>query len=83
MANTTWIEFIEIPNEGKKTKVWTVHTKDGGDVLGRIGWFPSWRGYAFGPRIDRHTFFERTCLRDIADFIEQQNKLHRESRKKK
>jgi hypothetical protein len=77
-----WIRFIEQPGAqpaSGKTKVWLVQAKDGDSDLGLVSWFGRWRGYAFSPH--PHTVFERTCLRDIADFIEAQNKAHREGLK--
>jgi hypothetical protein len=70
-----WIRFVEDTPKAR-TLTWRVVANDGNVLLGMIGWFGSWRGYAFFPLPDR--VFERTCLRDIADFIEQRNVEHRE-----
>ena len=69
-----WISFHLIFDTGK-TKTWDVMTKEEHAILGEIRWFGRWRGYAFFPLTD--TVFEKTCLRDIANFIEEQNNLHR------
>jgi|GEM_PF-2288691 len=71
-----WIRFHECDLVNRKTKVWEVLALDGGHLLGFIQWFGRWRGYSFHP--SGLTVFEKTCLRDIADFIEEQNVLHRE-----
>ena len=71
-----YIRFVETAPK-PKTRVWTVLAVDGNVPLGEVKWFGRWRGYAFfpGPEL----VFERTCLRDIADFIEKQNADHRAS----
>jgi hypothetical protein len=77
-AEGKWITF-EIAGRKPKTAVWNVLAKDGRIVLGQISWFGRWRGYAFFAAAD--LVFERTCLRDIADFIERANEEHRGGRK--
>lgn len=65
-----WIKFIrQIMPEGRKTKKFKVFTKEDGIVLGEIKWLGSWRTYGFYPMVD--TVYEKTCLRDIADFCEK------------
>ena len=74
MTESKWLRFEEAqPN--RKTKVWNVVAKDGGVSLGTISWFGRWRGYAFFP--GAQLVFEKTCLRDIADFLERRNAEHR------
>jgi hypothetical protein len=73
------IVFIEDMPKAR-TRTWEVRAKDGNVLLGMIGWFGRRRGYAFFPLPER--VFERTCLRDIADFIERQNVAHREALKR-
>ena len=69
MAN--WIDFVEVEclERPRKTKVFKVKTKEGDSVLGTIKWFGRWRKYSFYPHMD--TIFEQTCLRDIAQFIDE------------
>jgi hypothetical protein len=70
----SFIKFL--PAQPKpKTKVWTVVTFSDETILGRIAWFGRWRCYCFFAESD--TIFEKTCLRDIADFCEKQTKLKR------
>ncbi len=66
-----------------KTKVWEVVTEDEKHWLGTIKWYGQWRGYAFIPESYIETVFEHKCLRVIADFIEKQTKLTRQSWRKK
>ena len=63
-----WIRFVLIKG-GDKTNVWRVVTKDLWDSLGEIKWFSRWRQYAFFPFAG--TIFEKTCLGDIANFMEE------------
>lgn len=59
-----------------KTNEWLVCSKyDQTDVIGQVKWFGRWRCYGFFPFKD--TVFEKQCLRDIADFCEEQTKHHR------
>ena len=64
-----WINFVLI-KEGKKTNVWLVVPNEGRERLGEIKWFSHWRKYAFFPLPD--TVYEDDCLKDIAEFIDQQ-----------
>lgn len=73
-----YIRF-ELVGRKPKTNIWNVVSKDGDIILGTIEWFGRWRGYAFFP--EPEMVFERTCLRDIADFIEAKNKEQRDKRK--
>lgn len=76
-----FITFTELPQDPKKkTKVWEIYTKDDNILLGRVGWFTSWRKYCFSPIIKQGEYqvYEQQCLRDIADFVEEQTKLQKE-----
>lgn len=71
----THIYFRLATQQNPKTSIWDVVAKDGDIVLGQVRWFGRWRGYAFFP--GTQMVFERVCLREIADFIEQNNKSQR------
>ena len=62
-----YLEFVELPNEGKKTKKFQVCSKKHFYPLGEIRFYSNWRQYCFYPYQD--TVFNRTCLKDIQDFI--------------
>ena len=71
-----WIEIKEIPNPKRKTKAFAVHTNyDEKELLGMIRWFAGWRKYCFFPI--HQTFYEWSCLRDIAEFIESETKKYK------
>jgi hypothetical protein len=75
-----WIEFeADRHTKSKITKVWTVISKEGNHVLGWVKWYSGWRRYCFFPQVN--TIFEQDCLRDIADFIENQTRTHKAQRK--
>ena len=75
-----WIKFKITPRlPGRKTDIWFIETKDGNTTLGLVKWYSHWRKYCFIPAED--TIFEQDCLRDIASFIEDQTKLHRNTNK--
>ena len=67
MATYINIRFFD---DTDKTKVWEVTTKDDSATLGYIKWFGRWRCYAFFP--EKNTVYERQCLRDITEFIEEE-----------
>jgi hypothetical protein len=77
-----WIEFQEQAVKAK-TRFWNVTPTDAPwDVLGRIKWYSPWRKYCFFPSngaITTYTVFEWKCLRAIAQFCEDQTKLHKEN----
>jgi len=50
-----------------KTRVIEVTSKNIGNVLGIIKWFPGWRQYAFFPEVA--TVFNKNCLLDIVTYI--------------
>lgn len=76
-----WVgNYIAICNlgkiDGRKTNIYEVTTLDGVKVLlGTIKWYGRWRKYVFQP--EQETIYEETCLRDIAQFIEDETKAHR------
>lgn len=65
-------EFGAKSTRPRATKRWTVKPKDGSPSIGNVSWHGAWRCYCFFPHAG--TVFERTCLRDIADFCEAQTK---------
>jgi hypothetical protein len=71
------IQFVFIGNsDSGKTKRWHVATKDDSeDLIGEIRWFGPWECYVLYPF--GRTVFEKQCLRDIADFCEEQTKQNR------
>lgn len=85
MKTKDWITFEdEESSPTGKTKIWTVRGKNERQELGEIRWYGCWHGYAFWVYADYgYTVFEQSCLRTIADFIEKQNKLTRQSWRKK
>lgn len=72
---SSWIRFEgpKISHSGK-TMQWVVHAVEGGEALGVVSWFGRWRGYAFHPL--QGTVFEPTCLRDLADFVQEKTREH-------
>lgn len=78
-----WIDFIEnLPPTRRLTLVWRVRAKQTisvKDELGTIGWYPSWRRYVFFS--DGEALFDAACLREIADFCEQQTGVHKAAKR--
>jgi hypothetical protein len=68
--------------EGLKTNLYGVWPKDDDrheHPLGNITWFGRWRKYTFNPL--PNTTYEETCLREIAQFIEEETKAHKAKQK--
>lgn len=63
-----------------KTTVLEIANKHHGEVLGQIRWYPSWRQYCY--KIG-DVWYSASCLRDIADFLERTNNLHKHLKQKK
>ena len=72
----TFIRALELENPGRKTRRWELYAENGG-LLGYVEWFTRWRKYTFRPTTTDTTWFEQTCLREIALFIEAQTKEHK------
>jgi len=66
-------------NSGK-TVIWDVDAKDG-SVLGTVKWFGRWRKYCYFP--EPNCVYEQVCLRDIAQFLEDRTKEHKDTSKLK
>jgi len=72
----THVTFVNCGQlESRKTNGYMVNAKEGSALLGWITWHGAWRKYAFHPSAG--TIYEETCLRDIAEFCEQETKAHR------
>jgi len=55
---------------------WYVMAVKDGAILGFIEWYPKWRRFVFLPDYRPSVFvFEQDCLRDIANFIEENTRL--------
>jgi len=66
-----YLDFVDDSNSYKKrkTKTFLVNTKTS-IWLGDIAWSTSWRRYVVAP--DSDMVYDPSCLREIADFCEQQ-----------
>lgn len=76
----TYIEFESMPTHGLRTKKWGVVAKAHGECLGFVRWLARWRRYVFYPASEYPTIFEETCLREIAQFIEERTNEHKKVR---
>jgi hypothetical protein len=65
-----FIEFQEVVNVNRKTKVFLVYNKENFETpIGEIKWYGAWRKYSFFPQ--PNTVYENTCMQDIINFINQ------------
>ena len=70
-----FLEFVESPSLGLKTKIFHV-MNNSGEILGRVSFFPQWRKYIFtqyAPGI----VFDSSCLENIAGFLEHETEKWR------
>lgn len=87
MKEAKYITFLmDGLSDSGKTQKWRVVTKeDEDDVLGYISWYNPWRCYAFtafcGRMFQTTPVFEKRCLRDLANFLEEQTNLQRQKKK--
>jgi hypothetical protein len=65
-VNKDWLEFVETADTGK-TKVWAVHNKDYGDILGTVSWSGPWRQYCFYPQAN--CVWNASCLEQLTTFV--------------
>lgn len=63
-----YIHFEESCSAG----FWSCLSNKDNFELGRISWYPAWRQYEI--HFDPNAVFNNSCMRDIADFLEQLNK---------
>lgn len=74
-----WIRFDKQPRKAdRKTDTWAVSPLDGGEPLGQVAFFGAWRKFAFFPF--EGTLYEADCLRDIAQFCEDQTNEWRDAK---
>jgi hypothetical protein len=80
-APKSFIRFTAIePGPGRETSHWLVEKVYGTPItLGMIWWHSPLRCYAFFPKPD--TSYEKTSLRDIANFCERETDAQRRKHK--
>lgn len=61
--------------KGRVTYQWVVTAAAGGQQLGIVAWWNPWRRYCFFPA--HRTVFEQDCLRELAQFVEDQTNERR------
>ena len=77
-----WLVFKRETSDAARytTAKYSVTNKDQGAVLGIIKWFGAFRQYSFYP--SDNCIFEKTCLRDIANFCAWLTTEHKAGNKK-
>jgi hypothetical protein len=82
-APNSFLRFTALElGPGRETSHWLVEIVYGSPItLGMIWWDSQLRCYAFFPKPD--TFYEKTLLRDIANFCERQTETRRSREKAK
>lgn len=73
---TEYLKFeYACPSKSGKTHMYTVRSVRHGFTLGIIRWHGAWRQYIFEPT--RDTIFNRGCLADIQQFLNDLMKARR------
>lgn len=73
-----YLAVEELGIAGRKTKTWIIEGSDG-NPLGQARWYSPWRQYTFWPTNDIATVLNKTCLHDLADFLERETTKHMEA----
>ena len=61
------VHFVEVKNEGKKTKRWICRNNLYDEILGEVSWYVPWRQYCYYTFSDIE--YSASCLIDIANFL--------------
>lgn len=69
---------FRMESHGEKTSIWGVYSARHDFLLGQIRWWGAWRQYTFFPQDD--TLYNRSCMREIAAFIDRQMRLWKKER---
>lgn len=72
-----YIRIEEVPNEGKRTKIWVIFNKRTDEICGHIKWYGGWRKYIF-ETVDRERIYDWEFLRWVAGWCENETKMHYE-----
>lgn len=76
-----FIRFVEAENRSN-ARAWRVETDPCASVLGIVHWSERFRGYIFSPNLEAQDLsFNPIILRDIAAFIDAQNKQRNQPQK--
>lgn len=59
---------------GRKTKVWAIRSRDGGEIA-EVKWAQNWRRYALFPYAG--TLYDAHCLELIARFCRERTEAHK------
>ena len=79
MSIKKYLEFIELPNPGHKTKIFKI-VNHHGQYLAKIFWYAPWRQYCWNGGSD--IIWSTGCDKQRTEFIDELNRQHRESLKK-
>lgn len=76
-------EYLNITDEGpvspgSVTRKFALRSRQSGSLLGYVKWFVYWRQYCFFP--SGFAVFDKTCLREIAEFCEHATNERRAAR---
>ena len=79
------MKWIQAEDEGlsasRKTHKWRIVSADENRfILGQVKWFGRWRRYCFFPSLIDSLVFEQDCLRDLANFLEDETREHKYKR---
>jgi len=75
VKSTKYMDFYLVEKK-PKTNVYQIENKKSGDVIGIIEWYSVWRQYVIQPEFG--CIFNDTCLKEIAEFLSELNKNHKE-----
>ena len=73
-----YIRF-QLGEEKKRTTMWYCRNRSSDDWLATIAWYGAWRQYCI-IEFNDCAVFNSQCLKDIADFLDNLNKRHKEKK---
>lgn len=73
--NTNYLDIVETPNPGMKTRKWLVRNITTQAYLGMIHWRTGFRKYVFTPEL-YPLDFDADCLKKIYEHLEYYTRLH-------
>ncbi len=75
VVDNEYFQVTEEKLENRKTPIYHIISKRSNLEIGQIKWYGAWRKYCFFP--DEYTVWDRKCLKELIDFLDEINKRKR------
>jgi len=64
-----YLDFMQVQNPGKKTKIFHIFNKETDEFLGKISWRIGWRQYV--SNLEEGIDFSSGCHKEASEFIDR------------